>query len=262
MRTDPFRGNEYHTDDKLKRIIFDRLFFNTQFGFSILFVSLLKTARNIALEGKYDTEKWSKTSLEIFTLLEKCGGRFHITGLENLNNCKEPVVFIGNHMSTLETMILPGIIAPVVETTFVVKDSLVTHPFFGPIMRARNPIVVGRSDSRADFNTVMNEGLEHLKKGTSVIIFPQSRRTVEFVPKEFNSLGIKLAKSANVKVIPMALKTDFWENGTLIKDLGPLRRNRPIHLEFGKPMSISGNGKEEHQAIIDFISNKLTDWNK
>jgi len=57
--------------------------------------------------------------------LERTGGRFHITGMENINKSAGPVLFISNHMSTLETMILPCIIAPHREVTFVVKDSLV-----------------------------------------------------------------------------------------------------------------------------------------
>lgn len=36
-----------------------------------------------------------------------------------------PVVFVSNHMSTLETFVFPCIIAPVMKVTFVVKDSLV-----------------------------------------------------------------------------------------------------------------------------------------
>ncbi len=60
------------------------------------------------------------------------------------------------------------------KVTFVVKESLVKHPLFGDVMRSRNPIVVGRTDPRKDFEAVMNEGAEKLSKGISIIIFPQS----------------------------------------------------------------------------------------
>jgi 1-acyl-sn-glycerol-3-phosphate acyltransferase len=157
-------------------------------------------------------------------------------------------------------MVFPGIIAPIKEVTFVVKDSLVKHPLFGPIMRARSPIVVGRSDSREDLVKVMQQGQELLSKGISVIIFPQSHRRVEFIPKEFNSLGVKLAKAANVQVIPVAIKTDFWGNGKYIKEVGRINRNKPIYMDFGAPMSIHGTGKEEHSKIIDFIISHLAKW--
>ena len=85
--------------------------------------------------------------------------------MENITKPEKPVLFISNHMSTLETMIFPGIIAPLREVTFVVKESLVKHPLFGDVMRSRNPIVVGRTDPRKDFEAVMNGGIELLKQG-------------------------------------------------------------------------------------------------
>jgi 1-acyl-sn-glycerol-3-phosphate acyltransferase len=163
-------------------------------------------------------------------------------------------------MSTLETMVLPSIIGPHKELTFVVKESLVKHPLFGDVMRSRNPVVVGRTDPRKDLEAVMNEGSAILKSGTSIVIFPQSTRSVEFKPEEFNSLGVKLAKKAGVVVVPIALKTDFWGNGKLIKELGPLDHNKHIHFRFGEPMTITGNGKEENQKIIDFIKGSLEEW--
>jgi len=224
------------------------------------YFSIVLKSRSLALKGQYDTEPWALSSYDVFKLIEGCGGRFHITGLENLNKCQGPVVFISNHMSTLETMVFPCIIAPHMNVTFVVKESLVTHPFFGPIMRSRNPIVVSRANSREDFQTVMKMGQKLLSEGTSIIIFPQSTRTVEFAPKEFNTLGVKLARNAKVKVIPIAIKTDFWGNAKYLKDFGQISRNKPIHMAFGEPLSIEGSGKEENELIIEFISSHLAKW--
>ena len=91
--------------------------------------------------------------------------------------------------------------------------------------------------------------------------FPQSMRRAEFVPKEFNTLGVKLAKTANVQVIPVAIKTDFWENGKYVRDLGPINRKKPIYMTFGEPFHINGSGKEENKKIIEFISTNLQQWN-
>jgi 1-acyl-sn-glycerol-3-phosphate acyltransferase len=127
-------------------------------------------------------------------------------------------------------------------------------------MSSRDPILVGRTDPRKDFEAVMSGGMERLAKGISIIIFPQSTRSVEFKPEEFNSLGVKLAKKAGVPVVPVAIKTDFWGNGNLIKELGPLDSKKPIHIRFGEPFSISGSGKEENQRIIRFIQSALEEW--
>ena len=216
--------------------------------------------RQRALKGIYDHDLWAESSVEIADFIEKCGGRFHITGLENIAKADGPVVYVSNHMSTLETMVFPGIIAPQKRVTFVVKDTLTTDFLFGPVMRSRNTIVVGRSDSRHDLQTVMNEGQKRLSEGISVIIFPQSHRKAQFVPKEFNSLGVKLARAAKVPVVPVAIKTDFWGNGKYMKEMGPISRNKPINMHFGEPMHIDGNGKHEHEMVVDFIESKLKEW--
>ncbi len=224
------------------------------------YISVVLRSRKEAIDGKYDTEAWIKSSFEIFRLIESCGGRFHMTGLRNLAASPEPVVFIGNHMSTLETMTLPCIIAPARDVTFAVKESLVKHPFFGAVMRSRDPIVVGRENSREDLAVVLTKGQELLSHGTSVIIFPQSTRMVKFIPEKFNSLGVKLAANAKVKVVPFAIKTDYWEIGKFVKDLGHISRQKPIHMAFGEPMTISATGKQENAKIIEFIISHLKEW--
>ncbi len=224
------------------------------------YISIVLRTRGEAERGEYDTDAWIRSSLDIFRLIEHCGGRFHMTGLNNIRSEGGPVVFVGNHMSTLETMTLPCIIAPDRDVTFAVKSSLVRHPFFGAVMRSRNPIVVGRENSREDLATVLTKGRELLSNGTSVIIFPQSTRMVKFVPEKFNSLGVKLAASAGVKVVPFAIKTDFWEIGKVVKDLGKISRRKPIYMTFGDPVSVSGTGKRENAKIIEFIVSHLEKW--
>jgi len=255
-----FSTDSYHTKESTPRLIIDRMMLNTRLYFMSKYFSIILKSRSAVLKGRYDTEAWAASSQDVFNLIEGCGGRFHITGLENIAKCQGPIVFISNHMSTLETMVFPCLIAPHLEVTFVVKDSLVEHPVFGPIMRSRNPIVVSRSNSREDFQTVMKMGQKLLSEGTSIIIFPQSTRTVEFLPKEFNSLGVKLARNSKVQVIPIAIKTDFWGNGKYLKDFGPIDRSKPIHMAFGEPLSIKGSGKEENELIIEFISSHLAEW--
>jgi 1-acyl-sn-glycerol-3-phosphate acyltransferase len=231
------------------------------FYFLSSYMGIVLRTRKEAMRGEYHDKEWTDSSMEIFRLIEKIGGRFIITRMENIIKNEAPVIFLSNHISTLETMIFPGLIAPHRRITFVVKDSLVKHPLFGAVMRSRNPIVVGRTDPRKDFETVMTEGLELLSKGISVIIFPQSTRSDVFKPEEFNSLGIKLAKKAGVNVIPVAIKTDFWGNGKIIKEIGKLDHTKLIHMKFGEPFSIQGPGKEENQFVISFIQKHLEDWN-
>lgn len=255
-----FETTEYNTPYRERRKLFDRFIHCNRLYFTAKFARIVLKTRSQAIRGIYDRWAWSDSSFYIFRFIEKTGGLFSISGMENITREPAPLVFIGNHMSTLETMVLPSLIAPHIEVTFVVKESLVRHPLFGHVMRSRDPIVVGRTDPRKDFEEVMTKGIELLSKGVSIVIFPQSTRSVEFKPENFNSLGVKLAKKAGVKVVPVALKTDFWGQGKIIKELGPLDHRKIIHFSFGDPLEIKGNGREENQKIMDFISSSLEDW--
>lgn len=256
-----FDSDTYDTPEKEHLSAREKLLINSRLYFTLKYAWIVLITRRQAKRKKYHTREWADSSMYIFRFIEKTGGKFHITGLDNIRKIPGPVLFISNHMSTLETMIFPGIIAPYRELTFVVKESLVSHPLFGDVMRSRDPIVVGRTDPRKDLEAVMNGGPERLKKGTSLIIFPQSTRSVKFNPEEFNTLGVKLAKKAGVPVVPVAIKTDFWGNGKIIKELGPLDSSKPIHIRFGEPFMVNGNGKEENQRIISFIQSALEEWN-
>lgn len=253
-------AGEYYTPEDTPRYLADRLALNTRIYFMSRYVSLCFSTRNAARKGRYDTAYWISSSHDVFRLIEGCGGRFRITGLEDIRKSRGPVVFISNHMSTLETMIFPGIIQPLKDVTFIVKDTLVNHWAFGDVMRSRNPIVLSRSNPREDFKIVMEQGLDRISSGISVIIFPQHTRRTEFVPEEFNSLGIKLAARAGIPVIPVAIKTDFWGTGRYTKYLGPIHRRRPIHIAFGEPFPVTGTGKTEHQDVIDYIQSHLERW--
>lgn len=255
-----FDNDTYDTAESTPRALPDKLSLNTRFYFMSRYIGIVLRTRKEAENGKYDTEAWIKSSGEIFDLIERCGGRFHLRGLDNIRKEEGPVVFVGNHMSTLETMTLPGIVAPYRKVTFAVKESLVRHPFFGAVMRSRDPIVVGRENSREDLVVVLKKGRELLANGTSVIIFPQSTRMRVFAPEKFNSLGVKLASSAGVKVVPFAIKTDFWEIGKYVKDLGKISRQKPVYMTFGEPMDVPGTGKSENAKIVDFIVSHLKEW--
>ena len=260
MQKGYFDSTSYHSPEKEHLSFKEKILLDNRLYFIFKYATIVLRTRKEAIRKEYDTKAWTDSSFEIFRVIENTGGKFHITGMENITKSPGSVLFVSNHMSTLETMILPSIIGPHKELTFVVKESLVKHPLFGDVMRSRNPIVVGRTDPRKDLEAVMNGGVELLTNGISIVIFPQSTRSVEFKPEEFNSLGVKLAKKAGVDVVPIALKTDFWGNGKLIKEAGPLDSHKPIHIKFGEPISITGNGKVDNQRIIDFIQSSLEEW--
>ncbi|MCH5276280.1 MAG: 1-acyl-sn-glycerol-3-phosphate acyltransferase [Desulfovibrionaceae bacterium] len=252
MNTHPYAGN-YRTPSPASR-----LFPSLRFYARLL--ALLYQAGKQAAAGVYSADDWILSSEAVGHALEAVGADIRIDGFDHVRSLNTPCVFVANHMSTLETFVLPGIIQPVRDVTFVVKNSLLKYPFLGPVLRSREPIVVGRANPREDLASVLDGGQRHLDAGRSVIIFPQGTRSHTVDERQFSSLGIKLARKAGVPVMPLALKSDAWGTGFLVKDIGFIRPRLPIRFRFGSPVPVTGNGREEHAAVVSFIRKTFDAW--
>ncbi|TGK32764.1 1-acyl-sn-glycerol-3-phosphate acyltransferase [Leptospira gomenensis] len=250
----------YETPADKKRSWLDSVFRETDLAFHLGYFREIFKSRKLALNGTYDNAAWCESSARILDLLENCGGKVKVEGIEKIISVEGPVVIAGNHMSTLETFVLPTFITQHKPITFVVKESLTRGSLFGPIMRSRNPIAVGRNNPREDLTTVLEEGTKRLKNGMSVVVFPQSTRTTDFNPAEFNSIAVKLASRAGVPLIPVALRTDFWENGKIIKELGRIFRNRKINITFGDPLLPNDDSRKNQNLLLSFVVSNLKRW--
>jgi 1-acyl-sn-glycerol-3-phosphate acyltransferase len=257
---DLFPGDSYSTPEGIPRAMSERLLLGSRWSVYSHFIATILRSRSLARKGLYDDEAWAMSSLDVIRDLERCSARFRIEGLDKVRSAEGPLVFASNHMSTLETLVLPGLIRPMKPVTYVVKSKLMKGFFWGPIMRSRDPIAVSRTDPRADLEIVLREGQARLAAGISVIIFPQGTRTESWKREGFNSLGAKLASKAGVKVMPVAIKTDYWGSSGLFRGFGPVHRELPIHIEFGEAMEVSGRGKAEHELCLDFIESRLRSW--
>ena len=213
----------------------------------------------VAAAGDYTDKRWIADSLATLHALEATGCRFIVEGLGYLRADPTPAVIAGNHMSALETVVLPALIQPRRPITFVVKRSLTTAFAFHHIMCARDPVVVDRKNIRDDLATMLQGGQERLRSGISLVVFPQHTRNRNFDRTHFNSIGIKLAKRNNVPIIPLALKTDAWGQGKLIKDYGRINPRLTVRFRFGEPFRVDAD-KEGQGRLCTFIETACAEW--
>ncbi|MDW7709965.1 MAG: lysophospholipid acyltransferase family protein [Deferrisomatales bacterium] len=214
----------------------------------------------LARRGAYGDAQWVAASLGIIGAMERAGMRLVVEGMEHLRGLGGPAVFVANHMSTLETFVLPAIIQPVRPITFVVKDTLLQYPVFGPVLRSRDPIPVARKNPREDLKAVFDGGAQRLARGVSVIVFPQGVRSPGFDPSQFNTLGVKLAARAGVAVVPLALRTDAWGSGRILKDFGRVDPSLPVRFRFGPALVPERKGAAVQDAVVGFIQEALVEW--
>lgn len=208
----------------------------------------------------YTHAMWVNDSVRFIRAAEATGLTFHVEGLHHFTNLPGPCVVVANHMSTLETFALPAILGAHRPICFVLKESLLRYPVFRHVVKNTHPVAVRRQNPREDLEIILTQGAERLAQGFSVVVFPQTTRRPDIDPASFNSIGVKLAKRAQVPVLPMAVDTRAWGTGRIIKDFGPIRPHIPVRFACGAPLAITGNGKDQHAQVLDFLQSSLRRW--
>ena len=230
------------------------------FSWSVFFVFPFCAVREFF--RSLTTELWAQCCFKTVQKSEKFGIKVTADGWENRNGYKGPVVYLCNHMSTLETIMLPPVLLTYGPFNVFVKASLSRLPALKRAAAHMGLIPLGRKSPREDLMQVFNEGCARIREGSSVLIFPQGSREKVFSRKLYSSIGAKLAEKAGVPVIPIAVKTDCEptrpDGKGWLKDFGTVDPSKDIRLRCGPP--ITGNAKEIHQKVFDWIKVQLEEW--
>ena len=208
----------------------------------------------------FDHEEWARTCMASVAFAEKLGGVVTFEGFEQRAAYDGPVVYVANHMSTLETMVFPTTLLSFGRLAIILKKSLTEIPLVGKAALHVGCIPVTRKNAREDLKTVLEVGAQRLAEGYSVLLFPQGTRQAVFDGKKFNTLGSKLAERAGVPVVPLAVKTDFLKTGKWIKDFGEVDPNKPIRFACGPVLPAALGARATHDQSVAFIASKLTEW--
>ncbi len=232
----------------------------TALRYDFTIIRLCTKCTVLELFGRFNYEKWAELTFASIAFAEKIGGRVIFEGFKERAGYDAPVVYVSNHMSTLETMILPVTLLSFNHISIVLKDSLARMPLVGKAFARIGSIGVTRTNPRADLQTVLKVGAERLRNGRSVLLFPEGTRQDHFDPAGFNSLGSKLAQRCGVPVVPIAVKTDFLQKGHFIRDFGMVDAARPIHIACGPLLAPELGAREMHRHCVEFIGEKLRQW--
>jgi 1-acyl-sn-glycerol-3-phosphate acyltransferase len=146
---------------------------------------------------------------------------------------------------------------------FIGKKSVANWPVISWWMKAQKTLFIDRDNLR-DGLKVIKEGIELLKNGDSIVIFPEGTRskTKEMLP--FKKGSFKLATKSGVPIIPFAIKgTDdvFENNGFNLKP-------KTIYFTMGEPILLSeieDIDKDNHtlyvRGIIEKMYNEINNQN-
>ncbi len=133
-------------------------------------------------------------------ILKSAGVQTHITG--NTNSLDEPVLYISNHEGNFDIPVLINHLPQ--PFGFISKKEVENIPFLKPWMEEMNCIYLDRSNRRASLQMI-KDGINKLKEQHSLLIFPEGSRSKGGEMQEFKAGSFKLAKSAKVKIVPIAI---------------------------------------------------------
>ncbi len=145
------------------------------------------------------------------------GIQVRVSGMENLPvGATTPAILLSKHQSTLETLLLPTLMAH--PLAFVFKRELLRIPFFGWSMARLDMIHIDRESRAAALKHVVAQGKRLLAQGTWVIMFPEGTRIPRGQKGTYQTAGTRLAVEAGAPVIPIAVSSGkCWPRKGFIK---------------------------------------------
>ncbi len=186
---------------------------------------------------------WCRLIQKVLSLL--CGVHSKIQGLENIpKDPNKQLIVLGKHQSAWETFVYPSIFAK--ELCFVFKRELLYVPFFGWALASMKMIHINRGDREKARAAVAAQGVEVLKGGRWIAIFPEGTRTPRGSFKPYRKGGVRLAINTQTDILPVAQNSGaIWPRKTFLKKPGL------ITLSIGPVISVAGKTEEQLQHEVE-----------
>ena len=176
------------------------------------------------------------------------GTKVDIKGLENIKN--ENYFIVANHRSFFDIITLFPYIK--LDFGFIAKKEL-NLPIFGLWMKKINCLFIDRNDLRQGL-LVINQSVDNIKNNISMMIFPEGTRNKNINFKdmlEFKEGSFKIAKMANCKILPIAIKNAdecFEKNNYKIK-------KATVNIVIGEPFEVKSISQENQNSIGFYTRN-------
>lgn len=169
------------------------------------------------------------------------GVKIKATGVENIPKDKA-CLYVGNHNSFFDILVSYVIIP--YNVGYVSKKEINKVPFLNLWMRNISCLFLDRDNLKEGLKTIL-QGVEQLKSGVSVFVFPEGTRSKDGKMIPFKEGSMKMAEKSKAPIIPVALTgtADIFENHF------PKIKRGTVTIEFGKPIIIDALEKEEKKFL-------------
>lgn len=221
-----------------------------------LVVSLLFTIKINYLNKKGETKKADILTYKISSwwakVVMKCAGaKINVKGLENIPKDKT-VLVMANHQSYFDiTLLMSELKFP---KGFIAKKELESWFGVSVWMKKMHCVFMDRANIRKSAESIV-EGINLLKKGHSMVIFPEGTRSKGGPCHEFKAGSFKLATKSNVLLVPVTI------DGTYnLREANEKKRIKgaSVDLIIHKPINVTTLSKEEIAELPKKVEKIIT----
>lgn len=185
-----------------------------------------------------------------------------IEGLENLNNIKKPILFISNHLSNADALIIDNVLKEQ-DITFVAGIKLSKNPLTNLGLKITKTITI--RPNTADKEAISNI-IKTLKDGNNVLIFPEGTRSRDASLIEGKKGVILIQKLSKATVIPMAMTGTEKLLPINDNDIGSEKFNHSdINIKIGNPLDnipLREKGEKKHdyeEKVLDYFMKSIAE---
>ena len=201
--------------------------------------------------GKFNPERKDRHSKAIVGWGFRCvtflsGTRVEARGLENIPR-DTAVLYVANHRSYFDIVLTYALFPGV--TGYVAKKEMKKWPLLNVWMANIQCLFLDRENIKEGLKTILL-GVEKVKKGISICIFPEGTRNKvndTFLP--FHEGSFKIAEKGGVPVIPMVITG----SAQVFEDHLPKIKKATVVIEFQKPVYIKELDKETRKNLGSYV---------
>lgn len=179
------------------------------------------------------------------------GGRVRAEGLKQIDRQKT-YIFMSNHVSLFDVALLGGYIPNYARGVVALEQFKM--PVIGWFLKVIGSIPIDRSSAHNSWASLERAAME-MKGGKSIFILPEGTRTLSGQLQAFKKLPFRLAKMAEVDIVPIGLSGLFRfkrRNSWIV-------RPGPIKIKIGELIPFKNIEKMSIETLRELVKSRVAE---
>ncbi len=179
-------------------------------------------------------------------LIDRCLNKYadlKVEGLENLKDEKGPFIFIGNHLSNADGLVLDKVLRKDYDPYFIAGVKLDGEALTNIGTRlVKNIKIKPNSADRESLSKIVKE----VKSGQNIVIFPEGTRSRTGEMIEAKKGVLLIARLTKAKIVPFGMTGTQNLMPINDSDMGSEKfHHAKVNIKFGTPLTLSKKEKDE-----------------